>query len=75
MTLMAFLSFSSYCTISRKGKFFKIEVKSKNGRVLPPKGIRDQLEKVVKMAGGETSCFFAPNKIFYSSAHCIPVPQ
>ena len=36
----------------RKNKFFRLEVLSKTGQVLPPKVIRDKLEQIMEMAGG-----------------------
>ena len=37
----------------RKGKFYKLDVVSEHGCVLPPVEIKKHLEKIVKMAGGQ----------------------
>ena len=37
----------------RQGKFYKLNIISEDGRVLPPIGIKKQLEKIVKIAGGQ----------------------
>lgn len=37
----------------RQGKFYVVQVTTKDGRVFPPSLIKKQLEKVVEMAGGE----------------------
>lgn len=37
----------------RQGKLFHVEVMSPDGRVLPPQGIKRQLERVLEMAGGQ----------------------
>ena len=39
----------------RKGKFYTIEVYAKNGRPHSPKVLKAQLERIVELAGGETS--------------------
>ena len=39
--------------MSRNGKFFKVDIVSKDGYDLPPYAIKKQLEKVLVMAGGE----------------------
>ena len=40
-------------TFSRRGKFYVMDVfSSKTGRLLSPKMIKKQLEKIVEMAGG-----------------------
>ena len=36
----------------RQGKFYQVEVVSRDGQILPPKEIKKQLQKVVEMAGG-----------------------
>ena len=53
--LLCVLLVMSYvlCHYRRKGKYFKMEVLSKSGQLLPPKGIRDKLEKIMEMAGGK----------------------
>lgn len=40
-------------TAHRQGKFYKMDIVSEDGHVLPPIGIKKQIEKIVKMAGGK----------------------
>jgi len=43
-----------HVVVCRQGKFYHVEVVSKDGsKILPPKEIKQQLEKVVEMAGDE----------------------
>eukprot|EP00731_Ephydatia_muelleri_P002535 Em0001g2535a len=41
----------THVVVFRQGKLYKVDVISKDGKVLSPQGIRAQLEKVVNMAG------------------------
>ena len=38
--------------VCRNRKFYKVQVLSSDGQLLPPIGIKKQLEKVFEMAGG-----------------------
>lgn len=42
-----------FCFHFRQGRFYTIELITKDGRVFPPSLIKKQLEKVVEMAGGK----------------------
>ena len=42
-----------FCFHFRQGKFYTIELSTKDRRVFPPSLIKKQLEKVVEMAGGK----------------------
>ncbi|KAL5517212.1 hypothetical protein EMCRGX_G002713 [Ephydatia muelleri] len=43
----------THILVCRQGRFYLVDVISKDGKVLSPQGIRAQLEKVVNMAGSE----------------------
>lgn len=42
-----------FCFHFRQGRFYTIELSTKDRRIFPPSLIKKQLEKVVEMAGGK----------------------